>query len=251
MMSQPIQHIAILFAMYEEAEPLIKALMMEAVGPIHAQLPMHYYQVTQGNLHISVVLAGEDDRYGVDLVGTEPATLMAQLTLDNLVPDLLISAGTAGGFSAQGADIGTVYISAGQFVFHDHHVPLAGMDKAGVGYFPAVDASELCRALGLASGVISSGSSLEKLPRDVDVIQSTGAVAKDMESAAIAWVAMLHEVPCMAIKSVTNLVDEDNQSEAEFVSHFDTAVQSLTEQLCKVLTYLNDKAIKDNLIVAR
>ncbi len=48
-----------------------------------------------------VVWNGKDDEYGVDLIGTVPAAISTYLALQTFKPDLLISAGTAGGFKSK------------------------------------------------------------------------------------------------------------------------------------------------------
>ena len=69
--------------------------------------------------------------HGVDQVGTVPAALTAYLTLQALQPDLLISAGTAGGFKARGGAIGDVYLSSAH-MNHDRRIPLPVRNWAAV-----------------------------------------------------------------------------------------------------------------------
>jgi 5'-methylthioadenosine nucleosidase len=47
-----------------------------------------------------------DPRFGVDSVGTVPAAIATYAALTALKPDLLLNAGTAGGFKARRADGG-------------------------------------------------------------------------------------------------------------------------------------------------
>lgn len=239
-----IRHVLILMAMRDEARPMIEALQLEPVeDALDAALPMRCYSGWVDGIRVSLGIAGVDARYDVDHIGSEAAGILALETLRYFQPDLLISAGTAGGFAALGADIGTVYLSERMFVFHDRHVPLDGFRQSAVGEYPALDVSAMAETLGLPTGVVSTGSSLQKSERDLQVIQQYRAVAKEMEAAAIAWVAMLYDVPMMAVKSITNLVDEENRSEAEFVKHFECASAALARQLIAVLRYLNGRRI--------
>jgi len=244
-MSQLIQQVCLLVAMEQEAEPIIAKLGLDSFGALNPKLPMMLYQGQLGKLKISLVQAGLDERFGVDYVGTESATLMAQQAIENLQPDVVISAGTAGGFKSLDAEIGTIILSDGSFVYHDHHVPLPGLYESAIGRYPACDVSAMGQALGYQLGIISSGSSLEKQAEDIRVIKHYQAKAKEMEAAAIAWIAMLYSIPCMAIKSITNLVDEDNNSEQEFVKNFETASSSLTSAVFNVLSYMDGKSIQD------
>lgn len=244
-----IKHLCLLVAMRDEAATIIETLQLAEKGQLKAPYPMKWYQGKtneSGNeLLLSLVLAGVDERYDVDYVGTEPATLMAQVALDVLQPDLVISAGTAGGFARHNNQIGDIVISSDRFVFHDHHVPIAGLHESALGDYPCVDSSRLCRDLEYQSGIVSSGSSLAKKPTDIETMGLFDAKAKEMEVAAIAWVAMLHKVPCMAVKAITNLVDEDNESEQEFLRNFNLASRKLTEAVQRVIHYLPGKTIAD------
>jgi adenosylhomocysteine nucleosidase/5'-methylthioadenosine nucleosidase len=238
-------HSLILMAMRDEAAPIVEeGRFIEAHGVLHPRLPMRLFRGNVGQLDVSLVIAGVDNRHGVDNVGSEPAALMAFDAIDRLKPDLVISAGTAGGLSAQGADIGTVYLSQDHFVFHDRHVPLPGLRESAVGRYPAMNVSSMARELALPTGVISTGSSLEKAEKELEQLRATGAVAKEMEAAGIAWVAMLMGKPMLAVKAITNLVDQENQSEVEFTKNFAVAAQALRRELFRVLRYIDGKPIQ-------
>lgn len=233
-------------AMQQEAQPIIDSLeLIEVDRAIHPQLPMRCYQKQVGSFKLSLIVSGLDDRHQVDNIGSEAATLMAYEAITQLKPDLLISAGTAGGFAKRGAQIGTIYVSEEHFVYHDRHVPLPGFDLSAVGKYPAAKVSRLAKNLHLKAGVISTGSSLEKSEKDVLVIDEHDAVAKEMEAAGIAWVAMLFNVPMMALKSITNLIDQDNKSEAEFIKNLETASKSLHDKFLELADYLQEKTIDD------
>lgn len=233
-------------AMQGEAAPFINHFgLAENSDYFSAALPFRTFQKKIGNLQVSLVTSGIDATHGVDNIGCEAATLMAHESINKLTPDLLINAGTAGGFANKDAQIGTLYTSNKYFVFHDRIVPLPGFSDAAVGRFPALDVSQLAKDLELKSGVISSGSSLEKNQKDQHVIDQHNAVAKEMEAAAIAWVASLHQTPFFALKSITNLIDEKNQSEEEFIKNFDVSVTALNNKLIELINYLQNKKITD------
>ncbi|WP_196139152.1 hypothetical protein [Aliikangiella sp. G2MR2-5] len=241
-----IKKISILMAMQQEAQPIIDSLeMVEKQDAIHQQLPMRCFQKQVGEILVSLLVSGIDSRHQVDNIGSEAATLMAYEAITQLKPDLLISAGTAGGFAKRGAQIGTIYVSEEHFIYHDRHVPLPGFDQSAIGKYPAVKASRLAKNLHIKSGVISTGSSLEKSDKDVLIIDSHDAVAKEMEAAGIAWVAMLFNIPMMALKSITNLLDEDNKSEEEFVNNLNIASRSLHDKVLEMIDYLQNKSVAD------
>ena len=244
--STPINNLTILMAMRDEAQPIIDSLaMLEANDALHPQLPMRCFQKTIGSLNLSILVSGVDVRHDVDNIGSEAATLMAYEAITQLKPDLLISAGTAGGFASRGAQIGTIYVSEEHFVYHDRHVPIVGFDESSVGKYPAAKVSRLAKNLHLKTGVISTGSSLEKSDKDIIIIDQHNAVAKEMEAAGIAWVAMLFKVPMMALKSITNLLDHDNQSETEFLKNLSFASQSLHDKVLELVDYLQNKTLED------
>ena len=242
-MSQKYSHICLVMAMQGEAQPLIDKLQFEHLGDVYPNLPPQLYQTAYEELTLSLVLLGQDKRFSVDWVGTEPATLATQLAIDKLSPDLVISTGTAGGFASKGSDIGSIVASHGDFLFHDHDIPLPDFKESGEGRYPSLGVTAMATLLGFQSGRVSSGSSLRKTDYEVAMIDQSNAYAKDMESTAVAGICMLHNIPCFALRSITNLVDLYNESESEFIKNFDTAVESLTDALERVIEYIN----QDNL----
>lgn len=70
--------------------------------------------------------AGKDAEHSVDNVGTVPAALSTFLACQRFQPDLIISVGTAGGFKAQGAAIGDVFVGT-TTVNHDRRIPIPVM----------------------------------------------------------------------------------------------------------------------------
>lgn len=242
----PIHRVSLLFAMEAEARPVIDALRLVPDAELHDRdLPFQTFSGGTQGLQVSVAVSGHDHRFAVDNIGPVAASLMAYTTLERYSPDLVISAGTAGGFDGRGAQIGTVYLSDDRFVFHDRIVPLPGFDESAIGHYPALNVRRMAADLGLPVGIVSSGSSLQKQPRDVAVIEQFGAVAKEMEAAAAAWVCMLKNTPFVALKSITNLLDRPGTSEAQFIANLATASNCLQGQLLRVLEYLRGKSIGD------
>ena len=67
--------------------------------------------------------AGKCKSMGVDHIGTVPAALTTYLAIQAFRPDVVISAGTCGGFAARGAAIADVFVST-RMVNHDRRIPL-------------------------------------------------------------------------------------------------------------------------------
>lgn len=233
-------------AMQQEAHAIIHTLnLSENMDILHPKLPMRCFQKTIGELNITLITSGMDTRHRVDNIGSEAATLMTYEAIIKTHPDLIISAGTAGGFAKRGAHIGTVYLSEKHFIFHDRHVPLAGFDASAIGKYPATNIQKMADDLQLTTGVISTGSSLKKFDSDVRIVEEHQAVAKEMEAAGVAWVAMLLDVPMVAIKSITNILDVKNNSEEEFIKNFDIASHQLHQKIMDVIEYLQHKTLDE------
>jgi 5'-methylthioadenosine nucleosidase len=73
-------------------------------------------------------------------------------------------------------------------------------------------------------------------------IERSGAQLKEMEAAGIAWVAWICKVPFFAIKSVTNLIDDNPDSANEFEKNFALAVANLTKTVLEVIDALAEEA---------
>ena len=238
MTDAPIRHAALLFAMQDEALPLIRRLELADKGFLSPPMPMRWYDGMVGGLRVDVAVMGSDRRFGIDCIGTQPAAVATQLVLDKLNPDLLINAGTCGGFIKRGGAIGKVYLTGGPFYFHDRRIPLAPFEPYADGAWTLCDVDVWAEALGLEQGVVSSGNSLDMVAEDAERIERVGTHAKDMEAAAIAWVADQHQKPLCAVKAVTDLVDGPHPTHEEFERHLHTASDALSESLERLLKLL-------------
>lgn len=76
-------------------------------------------------------------------------------------------------------------------------------------------------------GVVSSGNSLDYSKEDWDQMAANEAAVKEMEAAGISWVAHLHGVPFLAVKSITDIVDGDQPPQQEFLENLHAAAQAL------------------------
>jgi nucleoside phosphorylase len=232
-----MKKICFLFAMHAEAAPLIEKFGLERVDGFFAPLPPVLYRGEHNGKEILVVLNGQEK--GLDLVGCEPATLTAQQAISRLQPDLLINAGTCGAFKAKGSAIGDVYLSRDYICFHDRRVgDDGGWYEMGVGFYPCYDATQMAADLGFKLGHCTTGSSLDMAAEDLALITRNGGELKDMEAAAIAWVASLYKTPLLCVKSVTDLVDGGRATEEEFRENLAMAADKLREACFKILDYL-------------
>jgi 5'-methylthioadenosine nucleosidase len=177
-------------------------------------------------LAVTVVCPGKCRKHGVDNIGTVPAAVTAYLAVQALTPDLIISAGTAGGFSARGALVGDVFLATG-FANHDRRIPLETFDAYGVWATDAHPAPRLAASAGLKSGVVTTGNSLDATDADLLAMAANGAAVKEMEAAGAVWAAHLFDTPMLALKSVTDIVDGDRPAAEEFLANLSTATTAL------------------------
>jgi nucleoside phosphorylase len=168
------------------------------------------------------------------------------LTLQHWRPDVVISAGTAGGFVAEGGRLGDVYLSSGDFVFHDRRVAIPGFDEAAHGRYPSADVADLATALGAKLGVVSTSNSLDRPDLDIEIMASHGAAVKEMEAAAVAWVCWLAGTPMFAVKSITDLVDSPTDVVEEFTANLGRATEKLAVAVNDLVPLLPEAALFDN-----
>lgn len=221
-------------AMQAEAQPFIDHYGVEEVKDFFAPLPCKLYK--KDNLHI--VLNGQ--QHGSDLVGCEAASIATLSAIQRINPDIVINSGTCGGFKSDGANIADVYLGNG-VMFHDRRVP--GDDEWGtqaLGNYPVYDkVEEMAADLGVKLGKVTTGSSLDMQPCDLEIIKANGGQLKDMEGAAVGFVCSLFNKPVLFVKSVTDLCDSGAETFEEFSKNLAAACESLRKVNIKVIEWLS------------
>jgi len=238
-----IAHVLFLIAMEAEAGPFIAHLALQPRSLSHPWAPCLVYTGSYKGCTVTVVTNGKDVS-GVDNVGTTPAALSSFLAITELSPDLVINAGTAGGFRAKGAAIGDTFISS-SFCHHDRRIPIPGWDAYAKGNHASLSCVNLVGALGYKMGVVTTGNSLDHTEMDDKLMLENDASVKDMEAAAVAWVAMHADKPFFAIKVVTDIVDGDRVTHEEFMENLGTAATSLQKALPQVVEFVVGKRVAD------
>lgn len=233
-----MKHICYVVAMQEEASPFIEHYNVELVKDAFKPLPCVLYQRhLENDVVLSVVINGQ--QHGSALVGCEAAAITTLKAIETLSPDIVINSGTCGAFSSKGANIADVYIGNG-VMFHDRRVP--GDDAWGtqaLGNYSLYNKSaEIANILNLKMGKVTTGSSLDMQPCDLEIINENGGELKDMEAAAVAFVCSLHNVPCMLVKSVTDLVDGTEKTYEEFRKNLGMASKALAETNVRIIDTL-------------
>lgn len=232
-------NICFIIAMQAEANQLIGRLNLTEDINFAPGLPMRAWTSNNNNFNICLVVNGKDSQLGIDLIGTQAATLATQLAVQYFKPDIIISAGTAGGFARKGAQIGDVYLSYPRIVFHDRRIDIPGWDKMGKGLFDSWDTRKMADDLNMKTGIVTTGNSLDMPPLDEEYIENLGGEIKEMEAAAVAWVASLYKTPMFCIKAITDLVDSEHPTHEQFNKNLSLAVNHLTESAINVINYID------------
>ena len=230
--------------MEAEATPFVEHLeltLQEVFFP--PQVPFLAYTGTHGAVTVTVVTNGKDVVYDTtaDNVGTMSASMATFLALQAVNADILINAGTAGGFQRKGAAIGDVFLTTA-VAFHDRRIPIPGYDTYGTGKIEtSFDPAKMAAAHNWKLGVCSTGNSLDKTAECDERMLANDAAVKDMEAASIAWSAALHKTTFLGVKVVTDIVDGDVPTHEEFLQNLATASQKLQQALPQVLEYVSGK----------
>lgn len=231
---------AIVMAMRAEARPVIAALDARPIA-VPSSRPFEWFIAERDDLRVVIALNGVDRRHGVDLVGTEPAVLNTGAVLDAFGPDLVVSAGTAGGWQRAGAAVGDVYVSWPHVVRHDRRIDLEGLRDYGIGRHAVWEgAPTLADRLGARTGVVTTGNALDESDVDREWILTLDGEVKEMEAAAVAWVCELHDTPFVAVKTITDLVDHPTPTGEQFLANLRTASERLAVVLPEVVGHWSD-----------
>lgn len=230
--------ICYIVAMEAEAKPFIEKYGVEKVEGAFDPLPCLLYE-HQLNEKDTLYIVVNGSVHGSSLIGCEAATLATIKAIDRIHPDLIVNSGTCGAFKKNGAEIAKVYVS-NAVMFHDRRVP--GDDEWGtqaLGNYPIYErAQEIAEALQLPMGKVTTGSSLDMQPCDLEIIEENGGQLKDMEGAAVAFVCQLMNVPCLLVKSVTDLVDGGEKTIDEFLRNLSHASEELSKVNLRIVDYL-------------
>jgi 5'-methylthioadenosine nucleosidase len=233
-----IEKITLTFAMCAEADPIAERLGLGPTRVLRKGLPALIRNGRCGAVNITLSVQGVDPVHGVDRIGTESAALTAWVLAEEHEPDLLINAGTCGGFEARGGSVGKTYLASGHFLYHDHVIPIPGFRELGEGRIPVAPYPAVKRLLEIESGPVSSGASLTTNDHERAFFDREEVIAKDMEATAIASVARDLDLPFMALKTVTDLVDHPEPSQDAFQRNLASSTGQLTDHLESLLRFL-------------
>jgi len=201
-------------AMESEAAPIADALGLAREGDARTG--------RVAGARVTLVTPGADPAAGADRIGpVHAATALTRALAAAREPfDLVVNAGTAGGFESQGQQIADIVV-ARDTMFHDARVAIDGFDRVARAHtrLSASDATlaRVAASLDARTGLVSTGASLDATADELAHFARSGALAKDMELAALAVVCRLHGTPLVAIKGITDLVDHHEATQDAFL----------------------------------
>lgn len=205
-------------AMEHEAAPIASALGLARSGAARVG--------RVAGAEVTLVTPGADPASNIDHIGPVHASVALTRALAQAHDpfDLVVNAGTAGGFEAHGQRIADLVI-ARDTMFHDARVAIDGFDRVARAHTRlSADEATIARvaaALDARAGLVSTGSSLDATPDELALFARSGALAKEMELAALAVACRLHGLPLVALKGVTDLVDHHEPTHAAFLRNLE------------------------------
>ncbi len=230
--------ICYIVAMEAEAKPFVEKFGVEKVESAFGKLPCLLYQHRLSEKD-SLYIVVNGQQHGSSLIGCEAASITTLKAIETIQPDIVINSGTCGAFKKNGAEIGKVYIGNG-VMFHDRRV--MGDDKwytQSIGnYRLSARSEEIAAALNMPMGKVTTGSSLDIQPCDLEIMAQHGGELKDMEGAAVAFVCSLLGIPCLLVKSVTDLIDGGENTLDEFLRNLAHASEELSKANVRIVEYL-------------
>lgn len=209
-----LRHVLFFVAMEHEAAPIARALGLAQAGGARIG--------RVAGIDVTLLTPGEDPVAKVDRIGpVHAAAALARILAHAHAPfDVVVNAGTAGGFESQGQRIGDLVV-ARDTMFHDARVAIPGFDRVARAHTRlSADEETLARiaaATDARVGLVSTGSSLDATADELALFARSGALAKEMELAALAAVCRVHETRLVALKGVTDLVDHHEPTHEAFL----------------------------------
>lgn len=144
-------------------------------------------------------------------VGKVNAALCAELMIESFSPDLIISAGTAGALDPSLNVFDTIisdsvfYHDMDEGILTEYHPYLETESfPASLEFITAAEKVMGISAWPMVIGRIVSGDSFIPAERKAVIREESGAIAVDMESAAIAHVSYANSVPFVAVRTITD-----------------------------------------------
>ena len=225
-------------AMVEEAREIALALSLdERALPAFARFGIPTFIGRHRDATIVMIAHGMDASLACNRVGPEMATFAANIFFDQFPEcELLINAGTAGAIGAQHAIADVVLAS--KVCFIDRRVQsllqvgssrneaLTEHSQIWTEVHSRVLPRLQAKGLGVADGVVGTGSSFDPSQADIAGLKSVAATVKEMEAAAVAFVAARHSCNFVCVKTITDIVGDETGSD-DFQRNLRSSMEAL------------------------
>jgi 5'-methylthioadenosine nucleosidase len=250
-----VNNLLIHITLADEAAYFIETLKLKLVENYFESYPFRVYDnsanmADKKSLKITLLVNGvapesKDKAGNVRMVPTAVA-LEAYLCKAVTKPDLIINAGTCGGFEYNNAKIGDAILVTESFV-SDSFIPISfyigptliePYKKYATDNIALTKLSMLAKELKLIEGACGTGNSLDYVARDLERLQANGAFAKDMELYALAWMCQYNKIPLISVKTVTDIVELEDPVGQQFMDNLAAAAKSLNVNLIKIIDYI-------------
>lgn len=192
---------------------------------------------------------------GVDVIllksgiGKVNAAMSTAILAEKFKPDAIINTGSAGGYNPS-LNVGDVVIST-EVRHHDVDVTIFGYEYGQVPQLPAAfvsdsklfsiaeEAAKEITEVQVGKGLIVTGDSFMNDPVRVDFVREkfTDLYAVEMEAAAIAQVAYQFSIPCVVIRSLSDIAGKE--SNISFDEFLETAGRNSAQLIIKMLERIN------------
>jgi len=230
--------LVILTAMDFEGESLARQLNLAPldIEPMNRYQAVCFYRALPG-LDVFLMI-NPGCRTQVNTIGTIAAAQATTLALEYLKPDIVVSAGVAGGYAQTGAQIGDIY-AATEVMLHNHHIPLQALKNFGQSIYPCTRLPNLADNVAIKLGKLSSGNQFLSMAQRNLLPAERHCDIEDMEAGAIAQVLQpLPQVDFFCLKAITNLTGVLNTQESDESNNFDNNLSVAIHSLGSVLTHL-------------
>ncbi|XP_031393470.1 5'-methylthioadenosine/S-adenosylhomocysteine nucleosidase 1-like isoform X5 [Punica granatum] len=114
-----------------------------------------------------------------------------------------------------------------------------------IGTRQAFSTPDLLKELNLKAGKLSTGNSLDICPQDEKLITANDAAVKDMEGAAIAYVADLLKIPIIFIKAVSYIVHDEKPDSDNYLKNLMGGSVALDEAVVRAIEFTNGKRLSE------
>jgi adenosylhomocysteine nucleosidase len=140
--------------------------------------------------------------------GKVSAAASAQFVIDNFRPKLVVNLGTCGGFAGSIECGQTILVN--ETIVYDIIEQMSDPEEAIQYYSTRLDLSWLTRPFpqSVIMGKLLSADR-DIVPTDIPMLKSKfRAIAADWESGSIAWVCQRSQIPCLILRTVSDVVDD-------------------------------------------